>query len=58
MIDCKRNNDFVLQSAIGEGMTRRDHSDVSNQVRLYFLSITSIAEKLCLCKFYLSTFLA
>jgi vacuolar-type H+-ATPase subunit B/Vma2 len=22
-----------LQSAIGEGMTRRDHSDVSNQVR-------------------------
>jgi len=32
MIDCKRNNDFVLQSAIGEGMTRRDHSDVSNQL--------------------------
>ena len=23
---------FYLQSAIGEGMTRRDHSDVSNQV--------------------------
>lgn len=23
---------LILQSAIGEGMTRRDHSDVSNQV--------------------------
>lgn len=25
---------LILQSAIGEGMTRRDHSDVSNQVQL------------------------
>lgn len=23
---------FTFQSAIGEGMTRRDHADVSNQV--------------------------
>lgn len=27
----------VLQSAIGEGMTRRDHSDVSNQVNYLLL---------------------
>jgi len=27
-----RTAELLLQSAIGEGMTRRDHSDVSNQV--------------------------
>jgi vacuolar-type H+-ATPase subunit B/Vma2 len=27
-----KNYQLFLQSAIGEGMTRRDHSDVSNQV--------------------------
>ena len=27
----------LMKSAIGEGMTRRDHSDVSNQV-LYYLA--------------------
>lgn len=28
---------FPLQSAIGEGMTRRDHADVSNQVCCCFV---------------------
>jgi len=28
---------FPLQSAIGEGMTRRDHADVSNQVYCCFV---------------------
>lgn len=27
---------FLFQSAIGEGMTRRDHSDVSNQVNINY----------------------
>lgn len=34
----------VLQSAIGEGMTRRDHSDVSNQVYIN----KNILSRLCL----------
>lgn len=28
--------DMTFQSAIGEGMPRRDHADVSNQVRCQF----------------------
>lgn len=34
-----------LQSAIGEGMTRRDHSDVSNQVKILFSLIYDIYNK-------------
>lgn len=33
---------LFLQSAIGEGMTRRDHSDVSNQVSYIMLTINRV----------------
>lgn len=33
---------FDVQSAIGEGMTRKDHSDVSNQVTLISQSVQNL----------------
>jgi hypothetical protein len=36
---------LLLQSAIGQGMTRKDHSEVSNQVRV-FQSISCLASLL------------
>lgn len=37
----------LMKSAIGEGMTREDHSDVSNQLVCFKMLLKTLLKKLC-----------